>query len=49
MNAVIEDPMGLESGIRIDMVKTVTDRKAGRDHDSREDDCLYRVARCAGH
>ena len=30
MNAVIEDPMGLESGIRIDMVKTVTDRKAGR-------------------
>ena len=30
MNAVIEDPMGLESGIRIDMVKTVTDRKGGR-------------------
>ena len=30
MNAVIEDPMGLESGIRIDMVKTVTDRKTGR-------------------
>lgn len=30
MNAVIEDPMGLESGVRIDMVKTVTDRKEDR-------------------
>lgn len=30
MNAVIEDPLGLESGVRIDMVKTVTDRKEDR-------------------
>ena len=30
MNAVIEDPMGLESGVRIDMVKTMTDRKEDR-------------------
>ena len=30
MNAVIEDPMGLESGVRIDMVKTVMDRKEDR-------------------
>lgn len=30
MNAVIEDPLGLESGVRIDMVKTMTDRKEDR-------------------
>jgi hypothetical protein len=30
MNAVIEDPMGLETGVRIDMVKTVMDRKEDR-------------------
>ena len=30
MNAVIEDPMGLESGVRIDMVKTVMERKEDR-------------------
>ena len=30
MNAVIEDPMGLETGVRIDMVRTVMDRKEDR-------------------
>ena len=29
MNAIVEDPMGLETGIRIDMVRTVLDKTKG--------------------
>ena len=29
MNAKVEDPMGLETGIRIDMVRTVLDKTKG--------------------
>ena len=29
MNAKVEDPMGLETGIRIDMVRTVLDKAKG--------------------
>ena len=29
MNAKVEDPMGLEAGIRIDMVRTVLDKTKG--------------------
>ena len=29
MNAKVEDPMGMETGIRIDMVRTVLDKTKG--------------------
>lgn len=32
MNAKVEDPMGLETGIRIDMVRTVLDKTKGNIH-----------------
>ena len=48
MNAKVEDPMGLEAGIRIDMVRTVLDKTKGNIIIHGRNDCLHKIGGVAG-